>query len=279
MTTKLWDHINCDSCLYIVSGFAILITIVNIFVPQNREATPNVFSSDFDLTSSGFFIFDLYERFAHENALKANINSVLNNIFEDVHLTYPISHLMMGRNGVIYPELILRSKKCVVYSAGVSNFEFETYMANVCEVHFFDCTKTKLNHENIIFHNQCIGQVEIDKATLIPEKPHFYGPSYNFNSTMSMLGHIYVDFLKLDTKGSEWQIIEDLLNGFHRPRQLLFRLHTYCSKISKEFISDKTKDAVNQLFVQLYQEGYRLVGKNVDLSDQCSAVFYMIYRL
>lgn len=162
-----------------------------------------------------------------------------------------------------------RHKKCIVYGIGISdNSDFEQNMARYCEVHAFDCTIStdapSVLGKSFVFHQQCIG-----------------GETFlSLNQTMANLGHQHIDILKFDIEGSEWQLLEELLHGTVRPRQILFELHTFCvSPYFREIALVRTKDksSVNALFVKLYHAGYRLMSKDLNLGDRCCSEFSMLY--
>lgn len=121
---------------------------------------------------------------------------------------------------------VLKERKCVVYSYGVNkdlSFELELIGRTGCEVHGFDPTVGGVppdckDNPHITFHKQALGPVS--------------GPSNVFMmvetllDTMKRQGHTFLDVLKVDIEGSEWDTFRSLLPQKALPfGQLLIELH------------------------------------------------------
>jgi hypothetical protein len=114
-------------------------------------------------------------------------------------------------------KLRAKKKKCIIYSfgsAGESSFEEDAYENYGCEIHSFDPT------------------LDADtQASLLKKAPKFFfhpwgirahgrkNKNKNFDShddkykslkdIMKILGHDYIDVLKVDIEGSEWNVFND----------------------------------------------------------------------
>jgi hypothetical protein len=121
---------------------------------------------------------------------------------------------------------VLRRKKCVVYSYGVNtdlSFELDLIERTGCEVHAFDPTVGGVpadcrDNPHINFHKQALGPATgpTDMFVLVE----------SMLDTMKRLGHSYVDVLKVDVEGAEWDTFRSLLPFKALPfGQLLIELH------------------------------------------------------
>jgi len=287
LKAKSWEYITFSGILILCTlFFSVLFSVRNLTTYESPKDEVNVFTGFYangvNLPSTHYFLLDMYERYAYDLIMKTHsqIHSkhIRSNIFEDVHVNYPLSKYMMEiGNGEEKKAMILvplmfssRHKKCIVYGIGIKdNSEFEENMARYCEVHAFDCTIStdapSVQGKPFVFHQQCIG-----------------GETFlSLNQTMAKLGHHkHIDILKFDIEGSEWQLLEELLHGTVRPRQILFQLHTFCGQPWFEqvaWLRTKDKSSVNALFVKLYHAGYRLISKDLNLGDLCCCEFSMLY--
>merc|ERR1712194_370636 len=88
--------------------------------------------------------------------------------------------------------------------------------------------------------------------------------------TMKQLGHKYVDFLKFDIEGFEWQLFETQIlksKATASPEQIAFELHTEkanASFVPADNVKGKGYVQVNRLFKSLYDIGYRVTSKEVN---------------
>lgn len=121
---------------------------------------------------------------------------------------------------------VLRARKCLAYSYGVNrdlSFELEMVGRTGCEVHAFDPTVGGVppdckGNPHITFHKQALG----------PKS----GPTDVFMMVESLLdtmrrhNHTFIDVLKVDIEGSEWDTFRAMLPEKALPfGQLLIELH------------------------------------------------------
>merc|ERR1719174_520251 len=102
-----------------------------------------------------------------------------------------------------------------------------------CETHAFDCTlqpgARSVTGKKFQFHNWCIGD---NQNVSIPESHYVKTDEANLKfktltETMRELGHTYIDLLKFDIEGFEWQLFQtEILPSKNPPEQLSFELHT-----------------------------------------------------
>lgn len=102
-------------------------------------------------------------------------------------------------------------KKCIMYSYGISTdstFETAMYRRSHCEIHAFDPTIGKLpllpNDKNIPmqFHKSALAAKSGSSSTFLHQE--------NILDTMHRLNHSYIDILKVDVEGNEWEVFLQL---------------------------------------------------------------------
>mmetsp|Transcript_74922 Transcript_74922/g.132513 ORF Transcript_74922/g.132513 Transcript_74922/m.132513 type:complete len:494 (-) Transcript_74922:75-1556(-) len=98
--------------------------------------------------------------------------------------------------------------------------------------------------------------------------------------TMQELGHTHVDLLKFDIEGYEWQLFQsEILSTNDRtqlPEQIAFELHTRGanpSYVPVELVSSKGPEQVGDLFLSLFDIGYRVISKEINSGDGHCAEF------
>jgi FkbM family methyltransferase len=105
--------------------------------------------------------------------------------------------------------------------------------------------------------------------TLVPEdsvdEEGITTPAYTIGSICKKLGHSRIDLLKLDIEGAEFAVLDDLLAGDLRPKQLLVEFHHRFAGIGIERAADMIK--------RLHDAGYRIfaisdVGREVSFLHQ-----------
>ena len=73
------------------------------------------------------------------------------------------------------------------------------------------------------------GSLSETMYTLVPDSASaddaIQVPAYTIESIAARLGHARIDLLKMDIEGAEYEVIEGLLAGVQRPRQLLVEFH------------------------------------------------------
>ena len=82
----------------------------------------------------------------------------------------------------------------------------------------------------------------------------------------------------MDIEGSEWLILEEQLE-LVQPQQIFFELHTAESNpefVPRELVKGKDRMAVNQLLLKLYDKGYRVIDKNLNIGDTSCAEISMV---
>eukprot|EP00747_Dinoflagellata_sp_TGD_P070655 gnl/TRDRNA2_/TRDRNA2_156698_c0_seq4.p1 gnl/TRDRNA2_/TRDRNA2_156698_c0~~gnl/TRDRNA2_/TRDRNA2_156698_c0_seq4.p1 ORF type:complete len:334 (+),score=67.53 gnl/TRDRNA2_/TRDRNA2_156698_c0_seq4:85-1086(+) len=226
---------------------------------------------------------------------KPQTSSVFESVGISLPLTVPI--LMhdpkMGdgqgdKNIVGLHHLANGDRNCLVYGIGIAHdSRFEQQMAQSgCEVHAFDCTvdpnSKSVANKNFTFHPWCIGQ---RGNTSVKNNNYFKGDEHKFQfrslaETMKWLNHGQVDLLKFDIEGFEWQLFAtEILPSQNLPEQLSFELHT--QQANPRFVpmdNVKSKDfvAVNKLFLNLYNMGYRVVSKEINSGDPACAEFVLL---
>eukprot|EP00747_Dinoflagellata_sp_TGD_P070657 gnl/TRDRNA2_/TRDRNA2_156698_c0_seq6.p1 gnl/TRDRNA2_/TRDRNA2_156698_c0~~gnl/TRDRNA2_/TRDRNA2_156698_c0_seq6.p1 ORF type:complete len:343 (+),score=64.00 gnl/TRDRNA2_/TRDRNA2_156698_c0_seq6:70-1098(+) len=191
------------------------------------------------------------------------------------------------KNIVGLQQMSENGRHCLVYGLGIAgDSAFEQEMAlNGCEVHAFDCTvkpdSEVVTNKKFTFHHWCIGQ---KSNVSLADNNYFTGDQeFQFKSlpdTMRELGHSNIDLLKFDIEGFEWQLFAtEILPSQNLPEQLSFELHT--QQANPRFVpmdNVKSKDfvAVNKLFLNLYNMGYRVVSKEINNDDPACAEFVLI---
>lgn len=100
-----------------------------------------------------------------------------------------------------------------------------------------------------VSYKMTVGQSSAS-ASLLPVK--------RLSTIMADLGHKKIDLLKMDIEGAEYEVIEDMLGGSVRPRQILVEFHHRFPNIGAE----KTNSAVRAL----REAGYELFA--VSLSNE-----------
>lgn len=188
---------------------------------------------------------------------------------------------------------------CVVYGIGLSPIfavkgpAFEQEMGMIgCEVHVFDCSVSPFDLNVLFspwqFHNWCIGspasaaaraygngalaRMGLSDAADLPFK--------SMNDTMAELGHSHVTLLKFDVEGFEWELFEDeLLSSPNPPDQLSFELHTQGAKpeyVPPQNVAGKGYREVNRLFLALWDLGYMVASKELNIGDPACAEFVLV---
>ncbi|CAN0432126.1 unnamed protein product, partial [Ectocarpus fasciculatus] len=101
---------------------------------------------------------------------------------------------------------------CVVYSFGINyQWEFDDFMHSYgCTVHSFDpgMTYKDKRAENHFFHKVGLGNHTGEHTG--PSTLYNQGIKYSVatvQSLMKKLGHNYVDLIRLDVEGAEWDVL------------------------------------------------------------------------
>jgi hypothetical protein len=211
-------------------------------------------------------------------------------VFQDISISLPIQKPLfykLGEKTMVNPSIAFPQKDCIVYAMGIDNDSaFEQQMTQFCkQVHAFDCTvdlnSTSVVYQNFTFHQICIGsKTDIDDVEVYGHNKR----SLTFeplSTVMKELGHTQIDILKLDIEGSEYELFETeiLSKNIPLPRQLLFELHTERADpryVPPNTVRGKNRTEVNDLFLRLYDIGYRIVGMEINSGDGSCADFGMV---
>eukprot|EP00401_Gymnodinium_catenatum_P074007 CAMPEP_0117535104 /NCGR_PEP_ID=MMETSP0784-20121206/40761_1 /TAXON_ID=39447 /ORGANISM="" /LENGTH=617 /DNA_ID=CAMNT_0005331617 /DNA_START=217 /DNA_END=2071 /DNA_ORIENTATION=+ len=221
------------------------------------------------------------------------------NVFEAVNIALPLAppildHSPKSRSGegdknlVGSQQLKHSGNRCVVYGMGISSDSaFEEQMAMLgCETHAFDCTidprAKSVTGKHFVFHQWCIGvkpkasmKNEGYASVYLPEdesRLEFKG----LLEVMALLGHTFIDVLKFDIEGFEWQLFELLFQANVPVGQMSFELHSRWSNrkyVPHAVVACKDNVEVNRLFAALYDRGHYVVSKELNGGDSGSAEF------
>lgn len=224
-------------------------------------------------------------------------------VFEAVSVSLPIAPPILDhnpnndsgdfeeipKNVAATQELAKLGNKCVVYGLGIAtNSAFESKMADLgCETHAFDCSISSkspaVNGKSFTFHPWCIGK---KGNTSFDGNAYVGGQSVeelqfkSLSETMKLLGHSHISLLKFDIEGFEWGLFEnEILKSLQLPGQLAFELHTEGANpryVPEENTKGKDYVAVNRLFLELHDKGYRVVSKELNSGDHACAEFVLV---
>lgn len=243
------------------------------------------------------------ENNTHPGLLDENVNKTYghkeNNytdVFGSVHISFPLkppfidhpptNYFWEGVKNLVPPEELVVHNSCVIYGAGISDeSSFESRMAALgCEVHAFDCTIAKdapsVFNKSFIFHPWCLGfKQSFGKVHWSDGQNESEFVFKTLSDTMAELNHSKVDVLKFDIEGFEWNLFEkDILHNNIQPIQLSFELHTAevnPLSVPKEISRGKDYKAVNNLFLKLFDLGYRVISKELNWWDPACAEFVL----
>jgi len=184
----------------------------------------------------------------------------------------------------IHPDII--SSDSIVYSFGIGediSFDLDIIQKHNCSVHGFDPTPKSIDWikqncptDKFIFHKYGISDKSGYETFYLPKNPnHISGSATiqdNINTQTAMqvemkklsdimeeLHHTHIDILKIDIEGSEYNVIDNILESGILAKQLLIEFHD-------RFISsgrDKSKQTVNKL----HNAGYKIFGISKSLEE------------
>jgi len=223
-------------------------------------------------------------------------------VFEAVRVSLPLAPPVLdhdprfgggqdNKNLAGVGQLTLGGSCCMVYALGLADVtDFEVAMTEAgCETHGFDCTVSPddpgIKGQRFFFHQWCIGTKADDfgSAQLWHQGVQNREPQFkSLKDTMDLLGHEYINILKFDIEGNEWELIEQELLTMDKarlPEQLAFELHT--EKADPRYVpTTLTKGkgfvAVNRLVLELHDLGYRVISKELNGGDAACAEFVFI---
>mmetsp|Transcript_11207 Transcript_11207/g.19187 ORF Transcript_11207/g.19187 Transcript_11207/m.19187 type:complete len:532 (+) Transcript_11207:42-1637(+) len=194
---------------------------------------------------------------------------------------------------VVGPQTLSKlGSECIAYTFGVAyelGYERSLTADYGCTVHAFDCTMLDgkrlmeyLNlisgYPNLVFHPWCIGE---HKSTYAGWENQTTGVFLGLEEVMTKLGHKAIDLLKFDIEGNEWALFDTLLKTRKDllPHQLAFEIHTYGaqhSAVPQDLVGDKGERETAELFNRLYDAGYMLTSKAVNVKDPSCAEMLMV---
>lgn len=215
-------------------------------------------------------------------------------VFEAVQISFPLQPPFIdhdpatgigqaNKNIVHFP-----GQNGLVYAAGIADeSDFETDIGNLgFEVHAFDCTindsAASVRSKPFKFHQWCLGSPAFFEGNYYTQ-----GKAMNYefkwlNQSVRELSHSArdLDLLKFDIEGFEWRLFEhDLLLSDIKPTQLSFELHTEhanASYVPPSVVQGKGYVEVNELFLKLYNLGYRVISKELNNWDPHCAEFVLL---
>ena len=157
-------------------------------------------------------------------------------------------------------ETLKGQRQCIVYSYGIStDTSFERSMIDSvgCKVFGFDPTVgwTNMSYgnysRNFVFYKTALGA----KSGSSP----MFSLMEHIHDTMQRLNHSYIDILKVDVEGSEWEIFADMLSSLRlNPQiswfgQLLIELHYH------------TATQLDSFFRDMHSAGYVSFSREINL--------------
>lgn len=258
-------------------------------------------ASTFILSLSPDHILELYNdtvAAAQKQRLKEGLSQIegVGDVFADVEPAFPLlpPHVdhpprpfnVEGTKNIVKTDN-LKSPTCVIYAAGIADdSSFEQMMAQQgCEVHAFDCsidaTAASVQGKAFKFHHWCLGKGDASDFTNSDYAHSTTGYQFKtLQSSMAELSDTKVDLLKFDIEGFEWALFRDaILEAPRLPVQLSFELHTQGANpgaVPVENVQDKRRHAVDELFIALYDKGYRVVSKEINPGDHHCAEFILV---
>ena len=178
------------------------------------------------------------------------------------HHTCLFSKERLGRTGdggkwVCGPDVLLQSKTCVAYSIGSNgevSFKKALLSTTPCQVYTFDHTLGEAAQAlvrgvpGLHFHNVGLGVRQTGQEGHPPRL-------LSLDQLMENLKHSWIDVLKVDVEGAEWDIVQDFysIGNVSLPAtQLLFELHA--SNAADGSMTQRVVD----FFQLLLDDGYRV---------------------
>ena len=194
-----------------------------------------------------------------------------------LHVEIPVTTIRVG-GWWFCPEKLNRDS--IIYSLGVGDdisFDLAVIERYGAKIHSFDPTPSSVDMlantdlpDGFCFHPWAITaqdrtlklypRVRKDGSrsemmyTMIAEDASSESaievPAYSLSSIMARLGHDCIDLLKMDIEGSEYEVLESMLDSSIRPGQLLVEFH-------HRFPTIKLGATAN-IIKRLHQAGYKI---------------------
>lgn len=220
----------------------------------------------------------------------------LDDPFASIQIAFPLHASLSisitedgGTRMIPSPKVI---SPCIVYGIGLAgSIQFETAMAKEgCQVYGFDCTATlpKISDvQNVKFFPWCVGEKSSNVRGSIYTARHGSERVYTFKSLREItttLGHHRITVLKFDIEGFEWSLLQDellKLDAHLLPEVLVFELHTEGANsnfVLPELVAGRGERQVRRIFVDLWEKGYRVVSKRINVGDKFCADFVMVLK-
>ncbi|MDY6980759.1 MAG: FkbM family methyltransferase [Pseudomonadota bacterium] len=221
----------------------------------------------------------ILKRIEQSNEYKSTKLLVKRLVGEELWLKPEIRVNTQNKGGWLFCPDTLNSES-VVYSFGVGeDIDFDLVLIDQYDlvVHAFDPTPSTVDWlsarpnipENLDFHPWAV----TDRDGMITLYPRVRGnkkskvmytliaeegdadsgvdvPALTIGAIMSKLGHDHIDLMKVDIKGAEYNLLENMLDNSIKPKQLLIEFHHRMPGIGPK----KTAVAIRRL----RETGYRL---------------------
>ena len=167
---------------------------------------------------------------------------------------------------VFYPNLINSQSRILSFGVGENlSFEYELVKRFECSIDVFDPTPKSIawfrNHnfnKSIVMHEYGISNIDGHLEFMPPDNPAHVSHTViqgvyktapmrfavsKLSTILDKLQISYIDILKLDIEGSEYGVVEDVIQSGIRPGQILVEYHHRFPGIRFE----STKNSVEQL--------------------------------
>ena len=169
---------------------------------------------------------------------------------------------------------LLQHSACVVYSAGSDgepSFEQAVAKSTACEIHVFDHTLDAAQAQFV----RSVPSVRLHSTGLAAEGTGAGANMRTLSDVLDELQHQWVDVLKMDVEGAEWQVLDSwyrLQNRTLPATQLLVEFHFLEGQTDVEAV-------VAPLFELLLSDGYRVFATepNYYCGDGCCASKFVEY--
>ncbi len=179
----------------------------------------------------------------------------------------------IGANWVVAPDKL--NSKSIVYSFGVGtdvSFDLSLIQKFNLTVHAFDPTPKSIEwvkKQNVpsqfVLHEYGLANYDGKALFNPPSNPDHVSHSivqafastnnnfevdvYKLKTIMEKLGHQQIDLLKMDIEGSEYDVIDDIINSKINISQILIEFHHRFESVTVK----KSKDAIKKLNLQGYK--------------------------